>query len=106
MENKHKILASYLVQLAQRIEKARQDSDWEALNVYDQKIKMLMMEHKEIINAPELSDELKQLKSVYMAAFSTLKTATEKLKQDIHLLDVQQERAMAYELTMPMEIMR
>ncbi|MGC9421853.1 MULTISPECIES: LafD [Vibrio] len=104
MANKHNLLSSYLLQLAQRIDAAQKASDWEALHHYDAKVRTLLSTQRSALSDPELGAEWQRLKAAHMAAFTALNVATKQLKQDMLMLDAQQERAMAYQLSMPMEI--
>lgn len=105
MVSKHKVPAGYLNQFARKIEASAKASDWEALKAYDAKLRQLLSANPTLVNDPCLQEELAHLKSTHLKAFVALKNATDQLKAKMEMVDAQQERAMAYELAMSMEIM-
>ncbi|ASI93950.1 LafD [Vibrio rotiferianus] len=105
MVSKHKVPAGYLSQFARKIEASGKASDWEALKDYDTKLRQLLSANPTLIRDPYFQDELQHLKSAYREAYATLGKATEQLKQEMEMVDAQQERAIAYELAMSLEVM-
>jgi hypothetical protein len=105
LASKHKVPAGYLSQFARKIEASGKASDWEALKAYDNKLRQLLSANPTLVRDPNFQDELQHLKSAYKEAYTTLGKATEQLKQEMEMAEAQQERAIAYELAMSLEVM-
>ena len=104
MDSKHNVSPERLRHLSKRIHIATKTADWQALNRYDLQLRELLISHKPFLKDPKLAPEIQRAKAMHAAAFTELERATSELKQEMNMVNDQQERAMTYQLAMTMEL--
>ncbi|MCA2493582.1 LafD, partial [Vibrio sp. 2175-1] len=60
--------------------------------------------HKPFLKDPKLAPEIQRAKTVHANAFAVLEKSTNELKKEMNMVNDHQERAMAYQLAMTMEL--
>ncbi|XAW88909.1 LafD [Vibrio sp. CDRSL-10 TSBA] len=104
MVNRHKVSPERFRHLAQRIKIAAKLEDWRALARCDSELRELLHSHKPFLNESSLADVINEVKSEHQLAFHALQTATKALESEMETVNAQQERALAYQLAMTMEM--
>ncbi|HHJ3199086.1 TPA: LafD [Vibrio parahaemolyticus] len=104
MDKKHKVSPERFRHLSQLIQFATKTADWHALKRHDLQLRELLISHKPFLKDPKLAPEIQRAKSVHADAFAALEKATGELKKEMNMANDQQERAMAYQLAMTMEM--
>ncbi|MDG2609904.1 LafD [Vibrio parahaemolyticus] len=104
MDSKHKVSPVRFRHLSKLIQIATKTADWRALKRYDLQLRELLISHKPFLKDPKLAPEIQRAKAVHASAFTTLEKATNELEQEMSSVSNQQERAMAYQLAMTMEL--
>ncbi|AGV19079.1 MULTISPECIES: hypothetical protein [Vibrio] len=104
MDNKHKVSPERFRHLSQLIQFAAKTADWHALKRYDLQLRELLISHKPFLKDPKLAPEIQRAKTVHANAFAVLEKSTNELKKEMNMVNDHQERAMAYQLAMTMEL--
>lgn len=104
MHSKHKISPARFRHLAEVMNIAAKSADWQALTHYDLQLRELLRNHKSCLKDSTFNAEIQRVKAIHAAAFALLQTATNELEQEMNTVNDQQERAMAYQLAMTMEL--
>jgi len=104
LDSKHKVSPERFRHLSKLIQIATKTADWQALKRYDLQLRELLISHKPFLKDPKLAPEIQRAKSVHVTAFAALEKATSELEKEMNMVNDQQERAMAYQLAMTMEL--
>lgn len=99
----HKVSPERFRHLSQLILIATKMADWQALERHDLQLRELLVSHKPYLNDPKLAPEIQRARQVHDNALKALAKATSELKQEMELVNAQQERAVAYQFAMTME---
>lgn len=104
MANRHKVSPERFRHLAQRIRIAAKLEDWRALQRSDNELRELLHSHKPFLRDPLLASAVAEVKHEHQVAVTRLQAATKTLESEMETVNAQQERALAYQLAMTMEI--
>ncbi|OLQ79137.1 hypothetical protein BIT28_02015 [Photobacterium proteolyticum] len=98
-----KVSPQTLRQLANQLQAATRDENWQAVKQLDLQLRPILLAYRTIPHSSVLEAELAKLKQGHQLAYSALSTARDKVKQHIDSAPEQKERILAYQLAMDME---
>ncbi len=99
----HKVSPERFRHMAKLLQIATKTQDWHALKRYDSQLAKLLLIHKDYMDDPRLIPEIERARQAHQEALSALEHSVSGLKQQLDLVNNQQERALAYQMAMTTE---
>lgn len=98
------MLPKQLRHLTKCIQIATKAADWQALKCYDLQLRELLVSQKPFLKDPNFAPEVQLAQKVHTQALLALEESTNNVKRKMNTLNAHQERAIAYQLAMTMEL--